>query len=454
MLGGAGAALAAGPVFGSAAMPAAVQPATEKPNILFILGDNHNAGDMGCAGHPFIRTPGMDRLAAEGVRFTSAFNTTSLCSPSRASILTGMYARNHGVLNNHTPWTGEAATFLEHLSGAGYDTAFIGKWHMPGEGLPELPFLDLFVSYTYREGQGAYFNCPMIVNGEATPPRSEYITEEVTEWTLDFIRDNRRRPPEVRRPFCVYLSHRPAHPPFKAPRDIAGMYDGEKLDMPPQVDPLWFGKTNYNVFQGVMMGSYHDQYRKYCETITAMDRDIARLLDEIDRMGLRENTLVIYMADNGMQWGAHGCHGIREPYEDSIKVPMIVRAPWMTDGPGGTRGQLALNIDVAPTLLDIAGLPAPPEMDGLSLLPAVEAAGAGSRLAFLLEFWKYYPENTPSYTGVRTATHKYVEFEKGRAPWLFDLVSDPEELRNLYGTPAGEEALAGMKKLMAELCGA
>jgi len=425
---------------------------SRRPNIVFILGDNHNAGDMAFAGHPFIQTPGMDRLAREGVVFENAFNTTSLCSPSRASILTGAYAHNHGVRNNHTPWTGGMPTFLEHLKNGGYDTAFIGKWHMPGKGLPDMPYLDLFVSYTYREGQGAYFDCPLIVNGRREKSRKSYITEEVTDRTLEFIAKSRSAG-GAGRPFCVYLSHRSAHPPFRAPASIAGMYADARVDMPREVDPLWFGKTNFNVFQGVMMGSYYDQYRKYCEVITAMDRDIVRLLDGIDEMGLAGDTLVIYMADNGMQWGTHGCHGIREPYEDSIRVPFIVRAPWLAGDPGGRREQMALNIDIAPTLLDAAGLAVPGERDGRSLLPAIRDGAAPGRDAFLLEFWRYYPENTPTYTGVRTRTHKYVEFERWRDSWLFDIASDPGEMNNLIGTPEGEKALPGLKAALGALLG-
>jgi N-acetylglucosamine-6-sulfatase len=412
----------------------------ERPNIIFILGDNHNAQTMSFAGHPFIQTPGMDRLAREGIFFENTFNTTSLCSPSRASLLTGAYAHRHGVLNNHTPWTGQMTTFLEHLSRDDYATAFIGKWHMPGEGLPEMPFLDLFVSYTYREGQGAYFNCPMIVNGRQTPSRKLYITEEITDYAIEFMQANLAGPDSQRKPFCIYLSHRPGHPPYQAPDGIAGMYDQAdvKSVLPKNTDPWWYGKTNGNVFQGVMMGSYYNKYRKYCETLTAMDRDIVRLLDKIDEMGLTDNTLVIYMGDNGMQWGTHDRHGIREPYEDSAKLPFILRAPWLVPDPGGQRKQMALNIDIGPTLLDIAGVPVPAEMDGESLVNLIKNPHASGRKAFLMEYWRYYPENTPSYIGVRTEKHKYIEFERGRQPWLFNIEKDPEELSNLYGTKEGE----------------
>ncbi len=437
-----------------AAAQAAAGTGQDQPNLVFILGDNHNAQTMGCAGHPFIQTPGMDRLAKEGILFENAFNTTSLCSPSRASILTGAYAHRHGVKNNHTPWTGQMKTFLDHLSAGGYATAFIGKWHMPGEGLPDMPFLDLFVSYTFREGQGAYFNCPMIVNGREVPSRAPYITAEVTDYAIEFMQKVRAESRGGRsRPFCIYLSHRPGHPPYKAPAGVAGMYADADVAgvLPAHADPLWYGKTKGNVFQGVMMGSYEDKYRKYCETLTAMDRDIVRLLEEMDTMGLAENTVVIYMGDNGMQWGTHDCHGIREAYEDSLRLPLIVRAPGLVLDPGSKRRQMVLNIDMGPTLLEMAGLDIPASMDGQSLAPFLRDPQARGREAFLIEFWRYFPENTPSYIGIRTNQYKYIEFARGRSPWLFDLLNDPSELHNLMDTPQGERLLPELQVRLAKM---
>jgi N-acetylglucosamine-6-sulfatase len=424
-----------------------------RPNIILIIGDNHNAKTMGCAGHPFIQTPGMDRLAREGLLFENTFSPTPLCSPSRASILTGHYARNHGVLNNHTPWTGGRTTFLEALSEQGYATAFIGKWHMPGKGFPEMPFLDLFVSYTYREGQGAYFNCPLIVNGEDVPGRDAYITGIITDYALDFIEGTQRAAEGQRKPFCVCLAHRPGHPPYQAPAEIAGMYhDADvKSILPDHIDPWWYGKANRNLFEGVMMGSYYDQYRKYCETLTAMDCDIVRLLDYLDRSGLSQDTVVIYLGDNGMQWGAHDRHGIREPYEDSIRLPLIVRAPMLVSDPGERREQMALNVDLAATLLQVAGAPIPSDLDGRSLVPILVDGGASGREAFPLEFWRYFPENTPSYRGVRTGRFKYIQFERGRRPWLFDLADDPGEQTNLYDTPEGRRILPGLLAMQDSL---
>jgi N-acetylglucosamine-6-sulfatase len=419
----------------------------EQPNIIFILGDNHNSKTMSCAGHPFIQTPGLDRLASEGLIFKNTFCTTPLCSPSRASILTGSYAHNHGVKNNHTAWTGKMTTFLEYLSNAGYSTAFIGKWHMPGGDLPELSFLDLFVSYTFREGQGAYFNCPMIVNGEEIASRRPYITDEITDYALEFIRENLAIQKESRKPFCIYLSHRAGHPPYQAPGDMKGMYDNADVEnvLPDRIDPWWYGKANRNMFQGVMNGSYYDQYRHYCETLTAMDKSIARLLEELDRSGLMKNTVVVYVGDNGMQWGTHNCHGIREPYDESIRLPFVVRSPSMIPDPGSHRTQLALNIDIAPTLLDIVGLPIPKDMDGQSLVPVLTTPDIESRKAFLLEYWRYFPENTPSYQGVRTDRYKYIEYERGRDPLLFDLKKDPTEMINLFNNSTSSELIETLK---------
>ncbi len=431
---------------------AAMKTPTERPNLIFILGDNHNAETMEFAGHPFIKTPGFNRLAREGVHLQNTFNTTSLCTPSRASILTGAYCHKHGVKNNHMPWTDSMPTFLEHLSKNDYATAFIGKWHMPGDGLPKFPYLDLFVSYTYREGQGTYFNCPMIVNGEEVASRKPYITEEVTDYAIDFMKSTLNKPESERKPFCIYLSHRPGHPPYKAPKDIDGMYDDAdvKKALPKNID-AWYGKSRQNVYQGFMMGSFYDQYRGYCETLTAMDRDIDRLLNVLDEMEIQDNTVVIYMGDNGQMWGQHDRVSIKEPYEESLKLPLIVRAPKLIKDPGTKREQMALNIDIAPTLLDMAGVPKPKDMDGESFVPILKSPAAKGRDAFLMEFWRYFPENTPSYVGVRTNRYKFVEYERGRDPLLFDLKRDSAEQNNLYGTPEGDKLLPGLLAKMGKL---
>jgi arylsulfatase A-like enzyme len=228
------------------------------------------------------------------------------------------------------------------------------------------------------------------------------------------------------------------------------MYAHEPVPLPPEVDS-WFSRTNGNVFQGIMMGSYEDQYRRYCEVITAMDRDIQDLLDRIDALGLRDKTMVVYAGDNGMMWGEHRCHGIKYPYEESIRLALIVRCPWLAPDPGGRRSQMVLNVDFAPTFLDVGGVTVPAEMEGKSLRPILADREAPGRKAWLLEYWKYFPENFPSYFGVRTETHKYIEYEKTLGPELFDLRADPGEQHNLYGTQKGKKALPELKGLLEDL---
>jgi N-acetylglucosamine-6-sulfatase len=166
---------------------------SQPPNIVFILSDNQRWDFMGCAGHPFVETPNLDRLASEGILFSNAFVTTSLCSPSRASFLTGQYAHTHGVRDNVTPWNDDNQTFFELLREAGYESAFIGKWHMPGP-LPRLRGVDLFVTFTIQKGQGRYFDCPLVVDGVEKPSRKPYITEELTDYALDFVSKPREGP--------------------------------------------------------------------------------------------------------------------------------------------------------------------------------------------------------------------------------------------------------------------
>ncbi|HWU39035.1 MAG TPA: sulfatase-like hydrolase/transferase, partial [Candidatus Acidoferrum sp.] len=193
--------LAAKTVFSGGGIPGH----SDRPNIIFILSDDHRWDAMSGAGHPFLKTPNLDRLSSEGVHFRNAFVTTSLCSPSRASILTGQYAHTHGVVTNHTPWKESQTTFMEGLKTAGYETAFIGKWHMPGEELPRLRGLDRFVTFTKEGGQGVYYDCPLIIDGVETERPGKYITEDLTDLALSFIEQKRERP------FFLYLAHKAVH---------------------------------------------------------------------------------------------------------------------------------------------------------------------------------------------------------------------------------------------------
>ncbi len=443
MIKGVGAVSAAGLISSALPLSSVASPNKKRQNIIFIFSDDHRWDHMSFMGHPFIETPGMDRLAKEGVTFNNAFVTTSLCSPSRASFLTGTYAHTHGVKNNLTPWTGKTTTLLEHLANAGYDVGFIGKWHMPGAGLPDLPFLDRFVSFTIQEGQGRYFDCPMIVDGVPTESRKEYVTEELTDYGIEFMEKERENP------FCLYLSHKSVHHAFLPPKDLAGTFDDVDIEMPEGYD-IWLSMTNGHLYSGTM-GLLSEHYRNYCEAIVGLDREIDRLLTKIDDLGLADNTVVVYASDNGFLWGEHRTIDKNWPYEESMRIPFIVRAPGIVADPGSNREQMILNIDLAPTLLDIAGVPIPKEIEGESILPVLKEKDTVGRKAWLYEYFKDYPYNIPTTFGVRTETHKLIEYEGRRKSLLYNIAEDPKEKNNLFGTKAGDALYPDLKAMLEAL---
>jgi len=405
---------------------AAINP----PNMIFVLTDDHRWDALSAMGHPFLQTPHLDRLANEGILFENAFVTTSLCSPSRASFLTGQYAHTHGVVTNHTPWDNRNVTFLEQLNAAGYETAFIGKWHMPGDGLPALRGVDRFVSFTREGGQGVYYDCPLIIDGVETARPGRYITEDLTDLALDFITRERRKP------FCLYLSHKAVHFGFRPPPHLKGRYRDVDLKLPPESDP-WIPYTNGHPFVGAIF-PLDFLYRNYCETVVSVDEQVGRLLAALDAMGIAENTIVIYAGDNGHFWGEHGLYDKRLAYEESIRIPFIVRYPGLIRDPGRRARQMVLNIDLAPTLLELAGIVPPTAMQGRSLVPILEDAATPGRTAWLYEHFPVFPIPIPGITAIRTANYKYVEYQEDLRPReLFDLTKDPREQTNLIQTPAG-----------------
>jgi N-acetylglucosamine-6-sulfatase len=412
------------------------------PNIIFILSDDHRWDYLSCVGHPFVQTPVMDRLASEGVLFENAFVVTSLCSPSRATFLTGQYASTHGVKNNLTVWRDQNVTVLELLKRAGYDTAFIGKWHMPGR-LPNLRGVDRFVTFTVQGGQGRYFDCPLIVEGEERPSRVPYITTELTNYGLEFLEQPRDRP------FCLYLAHKAVHHEFLPPRDLEGLYADEKIAWPEETDQF-IGSVRGKLFTG-LLGPIEPRLRDYSAALVGLDREIGRIVEKLEEMGILDDTVFIYTSDNGYFWGEHRLVDKRWFYEESIRIPMIVRYPRRIADPGRRAAQMVLNVDIAPTLLDLAGLSVPAFMEGQSFAPTLASPLAPGRTAWLYEYFKEFPYNVPQHFAVRTRTHVYAEYDTGRAPDLYDVVRDPRQKHNLMGTSEGDALQPELKRLLAAL---
>ncbi|MDJ0789340.1 MAG: sulfatase [Myxococcota bacterium] len=423
--------------------PGAVEqarPVPHPPNVVFILSDDHRFDFTGYEGHPFVRTPSLDRLAAEGVRFSRAYVTSSLCSPSRASFLTGTWPHRHGVWNNFTPWSDENRTFLEHLSRAGYATAFIGKWHMPG-GLPELRGVDHFVTFTNMGGQGVYEWCPLVVDGREEESRTRYIATELTDRALAWMEEN------AERPFALYLSHKSVHADFTPDEPDRGRYATSSVELPEGAHP-WTHLTNAQ-YVHLSFRPLGTVIRSYAEAITSLDREIGRVLDFLEERGLRENTLVIYTSDNGYFWGERGLVDKRWPYETSIRVPFLLRYPASGHAPGVTADGIVAGVDVAPTLLDLAGLSVPERMQGQSLRPLLSDPSARVRDELLYAYYLEPPYPTPTSQAIVTTSHKLIRYD-GLPDEVYDLGADPHERRNLgMGSPQAEALSNRLDRLLA-----
>jgi len=415
---------------------AAVRLAARRPNIVFILADDHRYDFAGALGHPWLKTPNLDRLVRDGVHFCNAFVTTSLCSPSRASILTGLYMHAHRVVDNFTPLDPKLPTFPSLLQGAGYRTGFVGKWHMGGESDEPRPGFDHWVSFL---GQGQYFDPTLNVNGRREV-QSGYITDILTERALSFVAANRERP------FMLYLSHKAVHFPFEPAPRHRNLYENLPVPRPKSMNyleedyaqrPEWVRRRRY-ARQGVdgLFGhamSFDDAYRGYCRSLAAVDESTGRLLDELERLRMLENTLVFYMGDNGYMWGEHGLLDKRAMYEPSIRVPLIAHGPgWFKPGP---LKQMVLNLDLAPTFLEAAGIRTPPGMHGRSLWPLLTGGDPAWRTDFLYEYeWEYDYPYTPTLTGLRTERYSYCQtYGAWDLDELYDIQSDPDQMKNLLG---------------------
>jgi len=412
----------------------------ERPNIVFILTDDQRYDAMSCAGHPFLKTPHMDRLAKEGVLFKNAFVTTSLCSPSRGSFLTGCYAHTHEVFSNAGKDANPAfPTFPQLLQKAGYETAFVGKWHMAASNSPR-PGFDHWVSFS---GQGNYNKNKLNVNGKVVGSEN-YVTDALTDYAVGFLKKKHSKP------FVLYLSHKAVHAPFTPAKRHANLYSSVQIESRHNpkdnlaTKPPWGRKMDKN---------WKSQILSYFQTLAAVDESVGRVLDTLEEIGTLDNTAIVFAGDNGYFHGEHGgMWDKRAAYEPSMRIPLIMRYPNLVRS-AVICTDLVLNIDLAPTLLELAGVQIPGTMQGQSWLGALQ--GRPGRESFLYE---YFQENgdrfkRPAVLAVRTKRWKYVTYplDSSLISELYDLQADPEELNNLIDDPGYAGTLSELKDELDKL---
>ena len=429
--------------------------AQKKRNVIFILIDDMRFDSMSCMGHPFLKTPNLDRLAKGGMFFNHAYVTTSLCSPSRASIMSGQYAHTHGVMNNSTLLPADTATFPIELQKSGYDTAFIGKWHMGGSTAEPRPGFNHWISF---RGQGVYNNPTFNINGKSVP-RQGYMTDILTDYASDYIKQDKDKP------FFMYLSHKAVHADFYPAERHKDAYSDVKIDYPDSManteenykgKPQWVKRQRHS-WHGVDY-MYHDHTYfdrfiiDYNRTMLAVDDSIGRLMDTLEEQGILDDTLILFMGDNGFLHGEHGLIDKRCMYEESIRVPLLAHCPNMIK-PDSKTDRIALNVDIGPTILEAAGVSTPESMQGESFLPILKGEDPEWREAMLYEyFWEESFPQTPTVFGVRTEKYKYMHYHGVfDLNELYDLENDPKEMNNLIDDPAHFEVRKDMQKRLTKL---
>lgn len=435
---------------GAAAAPALVGlapgSAPARPNFLFILTDDQRWDSLSLMGHPCLQTPNMDRIGTEGVRFANAFVTTSLCSPSRASFLTGQYVRRHGIRNNSTSLPLDTVTFGTLLQAAGYDTAQIGKWHMGT--MRERPGFTYSATFA---GQGSYNDPDLIINGKDQKV-SGYVTDVLTDYAVDWL-DRKHS-----RPFCMFFGHKACHlPVMPAPRH-ANACSGSPLPVPESAKdtlegkPEWVKRRSLGKTGVVNHPNYELNQRNYLRTLLAVDESIGRVLHLLERRSLLDSTVIVFAADNGFFHGEHGLTNKRAMYEESLRIPYMMRYPALVK-PRTVVNEMVLNIDLAPTFLDMAGVRIPERMQGKSLVPLLAGKQRKLRNSFFYEYYKEAKfEDTPTMEGVRTDAWKYIRYpEIHETDELYDLRNDPHEMRNLARDASSAARLKAMKEELERL---
>lgn len=477
------------------------ETAQEKPlNIVYIMTDDHTAQMMSCYDTRYAETPNLDRIAADGVRFTNSFVANSLSGPSRACMLTGKHSHKNGFTDNeNSSFDGSQPTFPKYLQKAGYETAVIGKWHL--ETLPTG-----FDKWEVVPGQGDYYNPRFIQQNGDTIVRHGYLTNLITDLSLDWLENGR----DKEKPFCLLIHHKAQHRNWMADTCNLELYEDRTFELPDnffddyegreaastaemrifdhmdeiydlkmdRADKTSFLKSTYQAFVGRMDSAqrakwdafynpiiedfysknlkgrelaewkYQRYMRDYMKTLKSLDDNVGRVLDYLEEHDLLDNTLVVYTSDQGFYMGEHGWFDKRFMYEESFRTPLVMRLPKGYERRGDIT-EMVQNIDYAPTFLEIAGVDVPEDIQGVSLMPLLRGEHpADWRDDLYYHYYEYPAEHmVKRHYGVRDDRYKLIHFYNDIDKWeLYDLQEDPKEMNNLYGKPGYEEVTKRMMK--------
>ena len=428
-----------------------------RPNIIFILTDDQRYDEIAAVGNfPWLVTPNLDKMVNKCIHFENAFVTTSLCGPSRASFLTGVYANKHGVVaNEYIDYDKNLPTFATLLQESGYHTAYFGKWHQAMHNRPR-PGFDRWMAFW---GQGKYFDDTLMTEkGENfVVPKGKYLTDQLNELAVEFIDEASKK----ENPFLLYLSHKALHEPFTPPNRHKELYSDIQVPTQDNLKDDMDSKPSYireiatkNRQRGGGIAPIHWKIPDKMRTVTAVDEGVGMIFEKLETLNLLENTIVIFAGDNGYFVSEHGgLHDKRKAYEPSIRIPLIMWNPF--EKQPQKINSIALNIDIAPYICEIAGVIIPNHMDGLSLKPLLSGESL-KRNGFLYEYYKetdYRPaggfSGTPTTIAYRTSDWKYVTYpENEYISELYNLSEDPDELYNLVEHPKYLSMLEYMKKAL------
>jgi arylsulfatase A-like enzyme len=461
----------------------------KQPNIIFIMTDDHASHAMSCYGSKINKTPNLDRIANEGIRFDNSFCTNSICAPCRAVILTGKYSHLNGVIDNSKKFDGSQQTFPKLLQKVGYQTAMIGKWHLKTDPTG-------FDYWNVLPGQGAYYNPAMKEMGRQKK-YTGYTTDIITDHALKWLKG--LKPGE---PFCLMYQHKAPHRRWEPGPKHLTMYDDVTIPEPdnlfddysnrgraakeqdmsiaktmtendlkltpanknltPEQKRLWeaaYGPKNEAFKKANLQGKdlvrwkYQRYIKDYLRCIASVDDNVGRVLDYLDESGLAENTVVFYTSDQGFYLGDHGWFDKRFMYEESLRMPLLVRYPGEVKS-GSVSDDIVMNLDFGATFLDFAGVPVPADMQGESIRKVLQGKTPGDWRKSMYYHYYEYPgaHSVKRHYGVRTGRYKLIHFYDDIDEWeLYDLKKDPKEMKNVFGDPAYAETIKELKVELKQL---